>query len=263
MKVLFSFVVIAIISAFSTLNSQNSKLPEMIFVEGGSFQMGSNNGYDDELPIHKVTVSDFYIGKFEITVGEFKHFCKETGHKFPNKPNNEWYNEHENVKEWAWRDNHPVVNITWYDAIAYCEWLSETTGEKYTLPTEAQWEFAALGGNKSKKFQYAGSDNLNEVAWYDETTYERGTKPVGQLKANELGIFDMSGNAFEWCLDTYGPYSGKSVKDPEGAKKGQYKTVRGGCWYYIDEFCRIAQRDSPKPTLKNFYYGFRVVKIVE
>lgn len=245
---------------FSVAEAQNSKYPEMIFVKGGAFKMGGSDGYADEKPIHKVTLSDYHIGKYEVTVGQYRKYCKESGTSFPSKPLRRWYVTHDNIREWAWRDNHPIVNVSWYDAIGYCEWLSEKTGDEYTLPTEAQWEYAARGGSKSNKYKYAGSNIINSVAWYDETTYERGTKPVGQLRANELGIYDMSGNAFEWCLDFYGPYSSKSVKNPKGPRSGQYKTVRGGSWYYVLDFCRVSQRDSPKATLKKFNYGFRVVK---
>ncbi len=253
------FFVIFIL-AFFLIDAQNSKYPEMVLVEGGSFEMGGNDGYDDERPIHNVTLSDYYIGKYEVTVGQYRKFCKETGHRFPAKPKREWYDEHENVKDWVWRDNHPIVNISWFDAEAYCQWLSEETGDNYSLPTEAQWEFAARGGTKSDGYEYAGSNDIVKVAWFDETTYERGTRPVGQLTANELGLFDMSGNVFEWCADYYGKYNTKSKKDPKGPKKGQYRTIRGGSWYYVDEFCRVTQRDCPKPTLKKFSYGFRVVK---
>ncbi len=236
-------------------------LPEMVLVKGGTFLMGSTKGYDDEKPVHKVTLSDFYISKYEITVKQYREFCKATGHKFPNTPDPSWYEEHENTPQWQWHDNHPIVNVSWYDAMEYCKWLSKVTGEYYTLPSEAQWEYAARGGRKTHDYIYSGSNNIKEVAWYDETTYERGTRPVGLLKPNELGLYDMSGNAFEWCLDGYGPYPAKHLKDPVLHKDSQYRVVRGGCWYYYDEYCRVAQRDGPKPNLKNFYYGFRVVKI--
>ncbi len=243
-----------------TLEAQNSKYPEMIFVQGGSFEMGSTDGYDDEKPVHEVTLSDFYIGKYEVTVGQYKKFCKATGRAFPAKPNKKWYEEHDNIREWTWRDNHPIVNVSWLEAEAYCKWLSQETGEEYTLPTEAQWEYAAKGGQKATQTQYAGSNNINLVAWYDETTYEKGTKPVGLLAPNELGIYDMSGNAFEWCKDFYGAYSSNAQENPQGISNGQYRTIRGGGWYYVSEFCRITQRDSPKSGLKKFDYGFRVVK---
>jgi len=257
-KNIFTIIVFMIIGGL--LNSQNSKFPEMVFVKGGSFKMGSNNGYADEKPIHIVSLSNFYIGKYEITVGEYKEFCKQTNYAFPSKPGKQWFDEHNKVREWVWRDNNPIVNVTWYDAMEYCKWLSEKTGDEYTLPTEAQWEYAAKGGNKGHNLKYSGSNNIDDVAWYDETTYERGPRAVGTLKANELGIFDMSGNAFEWCLDIYGHYNSKNRKDPQGAQNGPYKVIRGGAWYYIDEFCRVSQRDSPKPTLKKFVYGFRVVE---
>lgn len=255
-------LLLSLLIIFSTIGlySQNSKYPEMIFVEGGSFKMGSNNGYSDEKPIHNVTVSDYYIGKYEVTVQQYKTFCNATGHPFPGKPGRDWYDEHDNVRDWNWRDNHPISNVTWNDAVAYCEWLSTQTGDEYSLPTEAQWEFAAKGGNKSNNYTYSGSNSLRAVGWFDENTYERGTRPVGQLAANELGIYDMSGNVFEWCYDYYGAYSSRSAKDPTGPRKGQYRVVRGGSWYYVEEFCRVSQRDSPKPNLKKFVYGFRVVK---
>jgi len=257
-KKLFSTFILVL--AFGFLLSQNSKYPEMVFVKGGNFKMGSNNGYNDEKPIHTVKLSDFYIGKYEVTVGQYKKFCRATGHPFPSKPNKDWYASHNNVRNWYWRDNYPIVNVNWYDAIAYCEWLSKKTGEEYTLPSEAQWEYAAKGGKNSKNYKYAGSNSLRKVAWYDETTYERGPRTVGQLSPNSLGIYDMSGNAFEWCYDYYGSYPSRTVKDPTGPSYGQYRTIRGGSWYYVANFCRIAQRDSPKPTLKKYVYGFRVVK---
>lgn len=256
----YNICILVTILAINYTTAQNTKYPEMILVPGGNFTMGANKGYEDEKPTHTVTLSNFYIGKYEVTVAQYKEFCKATKHPFPPKPKKNWYEEHDNVKEWTWRDNKPIVNVNWYDATAYCKWLSEETGEKYSLPTEAQWEYAAKGGKNPDKYQYAGSDNIKTVAWYDETTYERGPKTVGQLKPNKLGIYDMSGNAFEWCHDFYGKYQSKKTKNPKGPKNGQYKIIRGGSWFYFDEFCRITQRDSPKPNLKKFVYGFRVVK---
>lgn len=257
----FNKITFLVILTFSLAQifAQKNK-PEMIKVEGGSFEMGSEDGYDDEKPIHTVVLSDFYISKHEVTVAQYKEYCNATGKKFPNKPNSQWYVEHDNAEKWEWKNNHPVVNITWFDAVGYTEWLSEKTGENYSLPTEAQWEYAARGGNKSKGYTYAGSNNLNEVAWYDETTYERGTRPVGTLKPNELGIYDMSGNAMEWCLDGYEKYSKRKQRDPQGGDSPTLKVIRGGSWFYVDEFCRTTQRDCPKVSNTKFDYGFRVVK---
>ncbi len=262
MKRLFALVLIILPLFVFPQQTKNYDLPEMVFVKGGSFMMGSNDGYDDEKPVHKVILSSFYISKYEITVKQYRQFCQATGHKFPSDPDPMWYDEHPNVGKWIWHDNHPIVNVSWYDAMAYCKWLSEITGETYTLPSEAQWEYAARGGQKSHGYKYSGSNNIKEVAWYDETTYERGTRPVGMLKPNELGIYDMSGNAFEWCLDGYGDYPSRTQKDPVLHPESMYRVVRGGCWYYYDEYCRVTQRDGPKPNLRTFYYGFRVVKLI-
>lgn len=253
-------LIIVLLLINSVVFSQNTKYPEMVLVKGGSFKMGSNNGYDDEKPIHSVTLSNYYIGKYEVTVAQYREFCSQTGRAFPSKPSTRWYVDHNKVRSWNWRDNQPIVNVSWYDAVEYCKWLSKKTGDVYSLPTEAQWEYAAKGGSKGHGYKYAGSNTLKLVAWYDENTYERGLRPVGQLKANELGIYDMSGNVFEWCSDYYGRYSSKRAKDPKGPVRGSYKVVRGGSWYYVDSFCRITQRDSPKPGLKKFVYGFRVAK---
>ena len=233
--------------------------PEMIFVKGGSFRMGSNKGDPDEKPVHTVLLGSYYIGKYEVTVKQYKEFCKAKKKKMPNYPVDEWYEEHDRAKKWVWKDNNPITNVTWNNAREYCEWLSKETGKKYNLPTEAQWEFAAKGGKKSKHFQYSGSDNINEVAWYDETTYERGPLPVGRLKPNELGIHDMSGSAWEWCKDRYGKYRGSMQRAPKGPDKGSYRVIRGGSWYYVDEMCRVTTRDGPYPYYSNFNYGFRVV----
>ncbi len=256
---------------FSYLTCANAQIlePDMISVQGSTFMMGTNDGETDEQPAHKVQLSDFYIGKFEITVKQYRQFCEETERDFPKPPpktsdprtGENWYFEHPNVKEWVWQDEWPIVNITWYDAVAYCEWLSDYTGRKYRLPTEAEWEFAARGGKKSKGFEYSGSNKPEDVAWYDETTNEAGLKPVGTKRANELGIHDMSGNAWEWCSDFYLQtfYAKSPVKNPIGPATGIFKVVRGGSWYYYDSMSRVFTRDSPKAGESNWNYGFRVV----
>ncbi len=243
----------------SYLQAQN--YPTMVFVKGGSFKMGSNSGERDERPVHRVTLSDYYIGKYEVTVSQYKEFCRETGRNFPSAPSSSWYEEHQNATKWVWKDNNPIVNVTWRDAMAYCKWLSLKTGKKYSLPTEAQWEYAARGGVKSKKYKYSGSNDIDKVAWYDDTTYEKGPRQVGLLAANELGIYDMSGNAWEWCKDNFGMYSASAVKDPQGAASPQFKVIRGGSWYYVDDLARLTARDGPRPTYTNFNYGFRVVRL--
>lgn len=254
-----AFVFISIISmSISSLKSQITE-PEMAFVKGGSFKMGSNTGDYDERPVHQVILSNYYIGKYEITVKQYKEFCNATGKKMPPMPVEEWYEEHDQAKKWEWKDNNPIVNVNWNSATEFCAWLSKETGKNYSLPTEAQWEFAARGGTLSKNSLYSGSDNINEVAWYDETTYERGPQPVGRLKPNELGIYDMSGNAWEWCKDNYAKYKPGTQKNPTGPEKTNFRVIRGGSWYYVAEMAKITTRDGPYPHYSNYDYGFRVV----
>ncbi len=257
-KIILFCVFIMLIQQCDFLFAQ--EYPEMVFVKGGTFKMGSRSGDRDELPIHTVTLSDYYIGKYEVTVAQYRAYCEEVGRRFPSSPNREWYNEHPNADKWKWKDENPMVNVTWREAMSYCRWLSKKTGENYTLPTEAQWEYAARGGNKSRRYKYSGSNDIGKVAWYDETTNEKGPRAVGTLKPNELGIYDMSGNAWEWCKDYFGIYPSKPQTNPTGAEQSSYKVVRGGSWYYIKYLARLTARDGPEPSFTNFNYGFRVVK---
>ena len=240
--------------------AQTTNPPDLIFVKGGQFKMGNAKSGGDEVPVHDVRISDFYIGKYEVTVAQYRAFCNATGHSFPAPPPPKWYEEHDHAIKWQWCDTYPIVNVSYFDAKAYCKWLSETTGEKYDLPTEAQWEYAARGGQQSKNYRYAGSNDIDEVAWYDETTNEKGIKKVGLLQPNELGIYDMSGNAWEWCLDFYAKYPSGTQRDPQGPSKGDFRVIRGGGWYYFDDMATVTVRDGPKPVEANFDYGFRVVK---
>jgi len=250
----FLFVLIFVLYTYSSIAQ------EMVFVEGGSFTMGSKDGNDDEAPEHKVKVSNFFIGKYEVTVAEYREFCKATNHLMPARP------------KWGESDKYPITSINWFDANAYCKWLSTKTGKKFRLPTEAEWEYAARGGTKSKKFIYSGSNNADDVCWYDETTEEQGPKEVGKKKANELGIYDMSGNVWEWCSDMYDTkyYSKSALENPKGAtptagvaEEDLYRVVRGGSWYYDVDYSRVTARDGPKASFSNPNYGFRIVQPVE
>ncbi|MDR0894726.1 MAG: SUMF1/EgtB/PvdO family nonheme iron enzyme [Prevotellaceae bacterium] len=214
--------------------------PEMINVEGGTFNMGSLDGFDNERPIHLVTVSDFSIGKYPVTQKQWRAVMGNN----PSTSNK--------------GDNYPVDSVNWGDAQEFCKRLSRATGKQYRLPTEAEWEYAAKGGKKSRNYEYSGSDDLNEVGWYlgnsGSTTHE-----VGKLHPNELGIYDMSGNVWEWCSDWYGAYSIDKQKDPTGAPSGSDRVLRGGGWPDFAGDCRSANRSFNAPGYRSSRGGFRVV----
>lgn len=298
------FLLILISSPVISLYAQIT--PEMIKVEGGTFQMGNpytdaaKKGDADEKPVHSVTVSDFHIGTYEVTVKEYKEFINDKTftefkslrtHALPATPDSAWLAEHPDTKDywaglgrkwWGWMDNYPMQNVTWYDAIAYCNWLSEAEGldacysytvedgvqcdfssNGYRLPTEAEWEFAARGGNESEGYRFSGSDNVSEVAWYDENTFLKGPQNVGTKDANELGIYDMSGNVWEWCFDFWAYYSSGAKTDPVYETATGYKVIRGGAWHYIGNYATVTTRDGPKPSYTNYMYGFRLAKNAE
>jgi sulfatase modifying factor 1 len=215
---------------------------ELIHVEGGTFQMGNDNGFDGEKPVHQVTVSDFYISQYPITVKQYKDFCHKTHRKMPKKPS------------WGWRDNHPIVNVGWEEAKAYCEW------KKGRLPTEAEWEFAAMGGNKSIGYKYSGSDQAEKVAWYRKNIDSK-TYVVGRKKANELNLFDMSGNVWEWCMDWYACYNSEPPNNPQGPTDGDERIQRGGSWRSDDYQLRVTNRRGEHPEyIYGDDVGFRLVK---
>ena len=228
--------------------TKNIKGSEMVFVKGGNFQMGSesSDAGSDEKPIHSVTLDDFYISKYEITNAQFCKFLNEKGNKEEGEVT--WLDLEGNYKTEKCRiqkngstftvetgyENYPVIYVSWYGAKAYCEWAGGR------LPTEAEWEYAAKGGNKSKNYKYAGSDNIDEVAWYTKNSYDKGedhadygTHIVGSKKPNELEIYDMTGNVWEWCSDWYGSdyYANSPSSNPKGASDGSYRVDRGGSWY--------------------------------
>ena len=211
----------------------------MVYVQAGSFYMGSNDGDDDEKPVHLVTLSrDFYIGQVPVTQKLWKAVM---GSDAPCEVKGE---------------NLPVTNISWDECQIFVRRLSELTGKDFRLPTEAQWEYAAKGGIHSKGFKYAGSDNLDEVAWYCKnskfTPHEVGTK-----KPNELGIFDMSGNVYEWCEDGYGAYFNSAETDPLNNINKSSRVYRGGsCSSYAK--CRTSSRKHLRPNGRQSDIGFRL-----
>jgi formylglycine-generating enzyme required for sulfatase activity len=246
MKNLLSLFTLFLIT--TSLEAQNTTTfptkPELVFVEGDTFTMGSTV-QQDETP-HQVTVSSYSIGKYEVTVGQYKAYCAATGTPMPDAPS------------WGWNDKHPMVNVNYNDAVAYCNWLGEEFGGDWRLPTEAQWEFAARGGNNSKGYTYSGGNDLDELAWYADNAGGK-TQTAGRKKPNELGIYDMSGNVWEWCKDWYGDYSSSAQSNPKGPASGSYGVLRGGSWNNAAARCRVAYRFYTCPEYRFDRYGFRVL----
>jgi len=258
----------------------------MVFVKCGTFQMGDTfgDGEDDEKPVHQVTLSDFYIGKYEVTNGQFCKFLNEKGNQEEGgelwldlkSPYSYCKKRDEKYAPKSGYENHPVADVTWYGAKAYCEWAGGR------LPTEAEWEYAAKGGNKSRGYKYSGSNNINAVAWYYNKSGDRTvlldrefiatpvwhpydfvrTQPVGIKEPNELGIYDMSGNVLEWCWDWYDEnyYSNSPASNPKGPVSGILRVMRGGSWNYYASDCGSAHRFATSPRTSDYHCGFRVVR---
>jgi formylglycine-generating enzyme required for sulfatase activity len=220
--------------------------PEMVEVTGGSFIMGDESGDKDEKPVHEVQVNTFRIAKTETTVRQWLAFCTATKRAMPEAP---WF---------GLKDDHPIVNISWDDAIAYCTWLSAKNNKHYRLPTEAEWEFAARGGMTSKGYAYSGAKAPDSIAWFSSRS--NGTMPVAQKLPNELGLYDMTGNVWEWCSDWYdaGYYALRVKDNPQGPQSGKFFTLRGGAWDIGARNSRNSYRNPLSPTSRNHNKGFRV-----
>ena len=224
----------------------------LVRVEGGSFQMGAQRtnpqadnydteARDDESPVHEVTLSNYFIGKFEITQREWRTIMGD---------------ELDWPEQYGRGDDFPAYNVSRTDALRFVERLSAMTRLPFRLPTEAQWEYAARGRNRSLHLRYSGSNNVDEVAWHKENA--NGTlHPVGGKLPNELGLHDMSGSLWEWCLDTYGPYPSTPQTDPL-ADSGSPFVLRGGAWTYFPTYCRVTCRDSFSGNDASVSVGFRV-----
>ena len=219
--------------------------PEMVFVQGGTFQMGSTDGENDEQPVHTVRVDDFYIGKYEVTQAQWRAVMGADPPELKFKG----------------CDNCPVESVSWNDVQTFIRKLNEKTGKRYRLPTEAEWEYAARGGKKSRGYKYAGSNDPDEVAWHNGNSGSK-THPVGRKKPNELGLYDMSGNVWEWCRDWYDKdyYKNSPGNNPKGPSSGSYRVLRGGSWYSLPQLCRVANRDWVNPWLRGVNYGFRLAQ---
>lgn len=228
----------------------------MIRVQGGTFTMGctSEQGsdcYGDEKPSHTVTLSTYYIGETEVTQELWKAVMGD----------NPSYFKSGSLKR-------PVEQVSWEDCQTFIRKLNELTGKKFRLPTEAEWEFAARGGVKSAGYKYSGSNDINAVAWYDVNAYDKGksspdygTHVVKTKKPNELGIYDMSGNVWEWCSDWYGDYTSATQTNPQGAPSGSSRVGRGGGWDYGARYCRSSYRSYDTPGNRRHDLGLRLVLV--
>lgn len=247
---------------------------EMVLVDGGRFMMGSYDGEPDEKPVHEVTVTSFLIGKYQVTQELWQKVMGNNPSNFKG-------------------ENRPVESVSWFDAVDFCNKLSVQEGlskcysksivkksgflnrmvgyqeevitcdfnaNGYRLPTEAEWEYAARSGNKSKGYKYSGSNEIEVVSWYGYEKSGRTTHDVGIKLPNELGIYDMSGNVWEWCWDRYGSYTSTSETNPKGANSGSYRVRRGGSWFGVAERCRVAYRDSGDPGGRSGSVGLRLVR---
>lgn len=231
-------------STVSLSTELNKLINNMVYVSGGTFTMGGtseqgSDAYDDEKPTHSVTLSSYYICKYEVTQALWRAVMG-------NNPSN--------FKD----DKLPVECVSWDDCQTFINRLNSYTGRNFRLPTEAEWEFAARGGNYSRHYKYSGSNYISDVAWYDGNSSNR-THPVGTKQANELGLYDMSGNVWEWCSDWYGSYSSYSQNDPTGPNSGSCRVRRGGSWNNFARSCRSSNRDFITPGNRYNTLGLRLV----
>ena len=227
-----------------TIPVKNGISIDMVRVEAGTFTMGATaemkDPFDWEKPTHQVTLTnDYYIGKYEVTQALWQAVMG----------NNPSYFKGGNL---------PVEQVSWDDCQEFLSKLNSITGKKFRLPTEAEWEYAARGGKKSRGYQYSGSNNLSDVAWYDRKSNNK-THAVGTKQSNELGIYNMSGNVCEWCQDLFEEYSSSSQVNPTGANSGSHRVFRGGSWNGYARYCRSSYRNSISPDGRGYDFGLRLV----
>ena len=233
----------------STYGSSNIGDFEMVFVKGGTFTMGATaeqgrkDPWDGEKPTHLVTVSDYYIGKYEVTQAQWRAVMGSNPSFFMG-------------------DNYPVLYVSWNEAQEFIAKLNAKTGKNFRLPTDAEWEYAARGGNLTKHYKYSGGNKINDVAWYDANS-ENKAHPVGKKLPNELGIYDMSGNVFEWCQDWFDYYTSDAQTNPTGPSSGSSRVLRGGSRFDSAKRCRVSYRNGWGPDNANKGAGFRLALSVE
>lgn len=230
-------------------------LPSFVLIKGGHFMMGSKDGPVDEQPLHQENVQDFFLAKTEVTVDQYRDFCDETGRKMPVAP------------AWGWRDHDPIVNVSWHDATAYCEWMAKKTGKPVRLPTEVEWEYATLGSavnrlKLSHNFpRYAGGDNPNPLAWFSQNSNGEA-HTAGTKSATPEGIFDLSGNVFEWTSSYYLRYTSQPGIRVAFPGVDNERVGRGGGWNSNPDKLTRTSRNHSAPDYADDQLGFRVAQSV-
>ena len=223
----------------------------MVYVEGGSFTMGAtreqwSDAESDENPSHSVTLSSYHIGETEVTQALWQAVMGSLP--------SEIFSSSDDLKG----SQRPVCYVSWKDCQRFISRLNSLTGQQFHLPTEAQWEYAARGGSKSRGYKYSGSNDVGNVAWYTDNTNDNGSHNVKTKSPNELGLYDMSGNVCEWCQDRYGSYSSGSQTNPTGASGGSYRVVRGGSWDFLARISRVSVRRHRTPSERGSHLGLRL-----
>ncbi|MBR5086968.1 MAG: SUMF1/EgtB/PvdO family nonheme iron enzyme [Muribaculaceae bacterium] len=256
----FSFIILIVASWVVTVTTgcnrsakvaADSIMAHMVHVDGGTYYMGNDfflfGGYDNERPDHKVTLKPFYICKYEVTQEEWEAIMGKNPSYYKDKS-----------------PRHPIESISWEDCQVFVKRLSKLTGKNFRLPTEAEWEFAARGGNKSKNYKYSGSNDAYEVGCI-QNPEDQATQEVGMLHPNELGLYDMTGNVMEFCSDYYGSYSSEDQVNPKGPSSNPelQRVIRGGGWFNADYRCHVTMREAVVQNVRGNGVGLRVVMDAE
>ena len=243
---------------------------EMVRVDGGTFRMGATSeqedkAMDNEKPVHSVTLSSYYMG----ATAEQEDKAMDNEKPVHSVTLSSYYIGKTEVTQALWQavmgsnpsnfkgSDLPVECVNWNDCQEFIQKLNSLTGRNFRLPTEAEWEFACRGGNNSRGYKYSGSNYIYNVAWYWDNTGQK-THPVGTKAPNELGIYDMSGNVWEWCSDWYADYTSYSQTNPTGPQSGSFRVARGGCWCRYARYCRSSFRYDCYPTGRDYYLGLRL-----
>lgn len=221
--------------------------PEMIVIPAGEFQMGCITGSGNEQPVHRVVIDEFAIGRFAVTNRLYQPFAEDTGHQAPPGWSDPRFNH----------PDQPVTTVNWFDAMAYCEWLSKKTNKSYRLPTEAEWERAARGGLEGRLYTWGDELPQSQPNYFE--LWSNGPERVGLRPANGFGLYDISENVHEWCSDWYDEhyYPNSPSLNPQGPQSGTRRASRGGSWRHQIKITRVAARSSIAPEFKYSDYGFR------